>query len=134
MIAVIGISAKVASLCYQYITKVKDAKEDIQRLGDTVTDTKNVLEKLQRLLHKHDKSQLSTTNTLLALQGCSKELEELEAKLKAKLERHGRRTVMRGFGLRALKWPLTSKEVEKIVQNLEKYGHTFSLALQVDQT
>ncbi|KAF2676795.1 hypothetical protein K458DRAFT_179878, partial [Lentithecium fluviatile CBS 122367] len=134
VIAVIDISAKVASLCYQYITKVKDAKEDIQRLGDTVTDTKNVLEKLQRLLHKHGKSQLSTTNTLLALQGCSKELEKLEAKLKAKLERYGRRTVMQGFGLRALKWPLTSKEVEKTVQNLEKYGHTFSLALQVDQT
>ncbi|KAF2679968.1 hypothetical protein K458DRAFT_374045 [Lentithecium fluviatile CBS 122367] len=134
VIAVIDISAQVASLCYQYVTKVKDAKEDIQRLGDTVTDTKNVLENLQRLLDKQGKSQLSTTNTLVALQGCSKELEKLEAKLKAKLERHGRRTVMQGFGLRALKWPFTSKEVEKTVQNLDKYGHTFSHALQVDQT
>jgi hypothetical protein len=134
VVAVIDISAKVVSLCYQYVTKVKDAKEDIQRLGDTVADTKNVLENLQRLLDKQGKSQLSTTNTLLALQGCSKELENLEAKLKAKFERHGRRTVMQGFGLRALKWPLTSKEVDKTVHNLEKYGHTFSLALQVDQT
>ena len=32
VIAVIDISTKVASLCYQYSVAVKDAKEDIERL------------------------------------------------------------------------------------------------------
>ncbi|KAF1959379.1 hypothetical protein CC80DRAFT_524019 [Byssothecium circinans] len=135
VIAVVDISAKVASLCLQYSVEVKHAKGDIERLHRKVNDTKIILKKLQQLLDKQGKSQLPTTNTLLdPLQTCSQELKELEATLQAKLEPSGRRKAMQRFGLRALKWPLTSKEVEKTVQNLKKYGHTFSLALQVDQT
>lgn len=135
VIAVIDISAKVASLCFQYSVAVKHAKGDIERLQQKVNDIKNVLEKLQQLLHKQDRSQLSTIRTLLdPLQRCSRELEELEATLKAKLEPSRGRKAMQRFGIRALKWPLTSKEVEKAVRNLEEYGNTFSLALQVDQT
>ncbi|KAF2650905.1 hypothetical protein K491DRAFT_113823 [Lophiostoma macrostomum CBS 122681] len=135
VIAVIDISAKVASLCYKYSVEVKHAKDDIERLHRKVNDTKTILEKLQQLLDKQGKSQLPATNTLLdPLQRCSQELERLEATLQAKLKPSGHRKAMRQIGLRALKWPLKSKEVEKTVQNLEKYGHTFSLALQVDQT
>lgn len=135
VIAVVDISAKVASLCLQYSVEVKHAKSDIERLYQKVNDTKNVLEKLQQLLDKQGKSQLRTTNTLLdPLQRCLQELKKLEATLQAKLEPNGRRKAMQRIGLRALKWPLTSREVEKTVQNLEKYGQTFSLALQVDQT
>jgi hypothetical protein len=135
VIAVVDISAKIASLCYQYSVEVKHAKGDIERLHRKVNDTKNVLEKLQQLLEKQDESQLSTTRTLPdSLQRCFQELTELEATLQAKLEPSGRRKAMQRFGFRALNWPFTSKEVEKTVQNLEKYEHTFSLALQVDQT
>ncbi|KAF2732552.1 hypothetical protein EJ04DRAFT_469956, partial [Polyplosphaeria fusca] len=135
VIAVVDISAKVASLCLQYSVEVKHAKSDIERLHRKVNDTKTILEKLQQLLDKQGKTQLLTTNTLLdPLQRCSEELKKVEATLQAKLEPSGRRKAMQRIGLRALKWPLTSKEVEKTVLNLEKYGHTFSLALQVDQT
>ncbi|KAF1978708.1 hypothetical protein BU23DRAFT_449943 [Bimuria novae-zelandiae CBS 107.79] len=135
VIAVVDIAAKVASLCYQYSVGVKHAKGDIKRLHRKVNDTKNVLGKLQQLLEKQDKSQLCTTRTLPdSLQSCFQELTKLEATLQAKLEPSGRRKAMQRFGFRALKWPFTSKDVEKTVQNLEKYGHTFSLALQVDQT
>ena len=58
MIAVVDISAKVASLCFQYSVAVKDAKADIERLHRKVTDINNVLEKLQQLLDKQEKSQL----------------------------------------------------------------------------
>lgn len=135
MIAVIDISAKVATLCYQYSVKVKDAKDDIERLQRKVNDTKNVLEKLQQLLDKQGQSQLPTIRTLNdSPQKCFQELTELEGTLRTNLEPSGHRKAMRRFGFRALKWPFTSKEVEKTVQNLEKYEHTFSLALQVDQT
>ncbi|KAF1965830.1 hypothetical protein BU23DRAFT_626770 [Bimuria novae-zelandiae CBS 107.79] len=135
VIAVIDISAKVASLCFQYSVAVKHAKGDIERLQQKVNNINNVLEKLQQLLHKQDRSQLSTIRTLLdPLQRCSRELEELEATLKAKLELSRGRKAMQRFGIRALKWPLTSKEVEKTVRNLQEYENTFSLALQVDQT
>jgi DNA anti-recombination protein RmuC len=135
VIAVIDISAKVASLCFQYSVEVKHAKGDIERLHQKVNDIKNVLEKLRQLLGKQHKSQLSTIRSLLdPLQRCSQELERLEATLQAKLKPSQSRKAMQRFGIRALKWPLTSKEVENAVRNLETYGNTFSLALQVDQT
>lgn len=135
VIAVIDISAKVASLCFQYSVEVKHAKGDIERLHQKVNDIYNVLEKLRQLLGKQHKSQLSTIRSLLdPLQRCSQELERLKATLQAKLKPSQSRKAMQRFGIRALKWPLTSKEVENTVRNLETYGNTFSLALQVDQT
>jgi septal ring factor EnvC (AmiA/AmiB activator) len=131
IIAVVEISAKVVSLCVQYSVAVKDARRDIERLQRKVTDIKNVLEKVRNLLDKQDKSQLHTARELAdPLKDCREQLQELETQLEP-----GRgRTAMRRVGIRALKWPFTSKQVEKMVVSLEQYGHTFSLALQIDQT
>ena len=130
VIAVIDMSAKVASLCFQYSVEVKHAKEDIERLHRKVNDIKNLLEKLQQLLKKQDKSQLSTTGEMVvSLKECHQHLQGL----KAQLEPSRGLRAMRRVGVRALKWPFTSKQVEKTVISLEQYKHTFSLALQVDQ-
>ncbi|KAF2190141.1 vegetative incompatibility protein HET-E-1 [Zopfia rhizophila CBS 207.26] len=131
IIAVVDIAAKVALLCFQYSLAVKDAKRDIVRLQKKVTDIQNVLEEVQKLLEKQDKSQLSTTRKFQnPLKECHQQLEELQAQLTP-----GRgHKVMRRVGFRALKWPFTSKQVEKMVVSLEQYEQTFSLALQVDQT
>ncbi|KAF1829340.1 hypothetical protein BDW02DRAFT_169295, partial [Decorospora gaudefroyi] len=129
VIAVVDISAKVASLCYQYSVEVEHAKDDIERLRRKVNDTKNVLEKLQQL--EQNNPQLSTTrNVVDSLKECYKQLQGL----KGHLEPGQGRKAMRRFGIRALKWPFTRKEVEKIVQDIESFQRTFSLALQADQT
>ena len=131
IIAVVDMSAKVASLCFQYSVAVKDAKRDIERLQKKVTDIKYVLEEVRRLLDKRDKSQLSTTRKLLdSLEECHQQLQ----RLKTQLEPDRARKVMQRVGFRALKWPFTSKQVENMVVSLEQYEHTFDLALQVDQT
>ncbi|KAH7398227.1 hypothetical protein BKA66DRAFT_483359 [Pyrenochaeta sp. MPI-SDFR-AT-0127] len=131
VIAVVNISAKVASLCFQYSVAVKDAKNDIERLQQKVTDIKNALEKLQQLLDKQDKSQLSTTRELVnSLAECHQQLQGLKAQLEPG---RGRKTMQR-VGLRALKWPFSSTQIEKMIASLEQYKHTFSLALQIDQT
>ena len=44
LIAVIEISAKVASICFHYSVAVKDVKPDIDRLQRNVSDLKDVLE------------------------------------------------------------------------------------------
>ena len=130
VIAVVDISAKVASLCFQYSVAVKDAKKDIDRLQRTVTDIKNVLEEVKQLLDKQDKTRLSTTYKLSdSLEECHQQLQGL----KVQLEPGKARKAMHRFGVRALKWPFTNKQVEKMVASLEKYEQTFSLALQVDQ-
>jgi hypothetical protein len=131
VIAVVDISAKIASLCFQYSVAVKNAKEDIGRLQRKVNDIKDVLGEVQQLLDGRDKTRLSATNKLLdSLKECFLQLEEL----KTQLELGKTRKAMSQFGVRALKWPFTSKEVEKIVASLERYEQTFSLALQADQT
>jgi hypothetical protein len=50
VIAVINISAKIASLCYQYSVAVKDAKDDIERVRRKVSDITYILEKIKQLL------------------------------------------------------------------------------------
>ncbi|USP75100.1 WD40 repeat protein [Curvularia clavata] len=131
VIAVVDISTKIVSLCFQYSTAVKDAKGDIERVQRKVSDIAQILEKIKQLLDSQDKARLSTTQGLFSsLEQCQKELKSLEAKL----DPGKTRKTMSRFGFRALKWPFTSKQVDNIILNLERYEQTFSLVLQVDQT
>lgn len=130
-LAVIEVSVKVASLCYQYSTAVKDAIKDIQRLQKKVEDIRDILQQLKRLLDGPDKTRLSATHKLAdSLTKCLRQLQELDTQLTPGKSRKA----MSRLGARALKWPFKSKEVEKIVANLEEYECTFSLSLQVDKT
>jgi uncharacterized membrane protein len=131
VIAVIDISTKITSICYQYAVDVKDAKNDIERVQRKVSDITHVLEKLKQLRDSQDRKRLSTTHGLSdSLKQCLRELEDM----KAKLEPGTTRKTMSRIGMRALKWPFTNKQVDKIVSILEGYQQTFMLALQVDQT
>jgi hypothetical protein len=128
VIAVIDMSAKITALCFQYSIAVKDAKNDIERIKKKVGDVKRVLEGIKELLDGPHQARLSTTHGLfLSLEQCLRELGGLKSELES-----GK--AMSRFGARALKWPFTSKRVEKIVYSLEGHEHTFTLALQVDQT
>jgi hypothetical protein len=131
VIAVIDISAKIVSLRPQYSKAVKDAKVDIERVQRKVGDIAHILKQIKQLLDSQDKTRLSATQGLFtSLVKCLKELENLRVELEP---RKGRKTMTR-IGLRALRWPFTSKQVDKVVSNLEGYEQTFSIALQVDQT
>lgn len=135
VIAVIDISAKITSICYKYYEAVKDAKDDIERVQRKVGDIERVLKSIKKLLDGPQKAQLSTAHGLFeSLEQCLQELEKLEEKLEEKLKPGKTHKVMSRFGMRALKWPFTSKEVESIISRLERYEHTFTLALQIDQT
>jgi predicted glycoside hydrolase/deacetylase ChbG (UPF0249 family) len=131
VIAVVDISAKIFSLCYQYSVAVKDAKHDIERVRRKVSDITYILEKITQVLDNQNKTRLSTTQGLFSsLEQCREELKSLEVKL----DPGTTRKTMSRIGFRALKWPFTSKQVDKVVLNLEGYEQRFSLALQADQT
>ena len=130
VVAIIDISAKITSLCYQYFVAVKGAKIEIERLQKKVADIERVLKNIKKLLDGPHKARLPTTHNLFeSLEQCSKELKHLEEEL----EPGKTRKVMSRVGLRALKWPFTSKKVEMIISSMEGYEHTFTLALQADQ-
>lgn len=130
VIAVIEISAKIASLCFQYSVAVKDAKKDIERFQKKVSDLENILRAVKQLLDGRDQRRLLAAHKLVSsLKDCFLRLEELKTQLEPKTRKD-----MSRVGVQALKWPFTRKEVEKIIIDLEKYEQTFILALQVDQT
>jgi hypothetical protein len=131
VIAVIDISAKIVSLCFRYSMAVKDAKDDIERVQRKLSDITHILEQIKQLLNSQDRTRLSTTQGLFgSLAQCLAKLEGLQVEL----EPGKTRKTMSRIGLRALKWPFTSKQVDKIVSKLKGYEQAFALALQVDQT
>jgi len=131
LIAVVEASAKIASICVQYSHAVKHAKSDIERLRGEVEGFTALLREVEQLLGGPNKAQFSTSQKLhKTLKDCLSELTKLEEKLSP-----GRRQkAMSRLGVRALKWPLERNEVNKVIDDLERYKQTVSLALQVDQT
>ena len=120
IIAVVQIAAEISKLCGGYIRDVKHARGDIQRMESKVSALCGVLERFEKAPH------LSINDATLIQ--CSKDLRSIKKKLEP-LTKH--KTIKR-FGMRALKWPFTSKEVDEKVRMLEGYLHIFNTALHLD--
>ncbi|RYP44516.1 hypothetical protein DL768_009011 [Monosporascus sp. mg162] len=135
VITVMELSAKVASLCLQYYSAAENAKSDIERLQGELGRLQTTLQGARRLLESADGERLRTSQQLRdGLGGCSAQLTDLQAKLQSTLDPRGARKMMRQFGLRALKWPFKSKNVDAIIRTLERYRDTLSAALLIDQS
>lgn len=130
VIAVIDLSAKVASRCSEYYGNVKNARDDIERLQSEAQGLKATLERLQSLYHGPNGVKLLESQTLYqGVEDCKKQL----AQLKTKLEPRTTNRLMSRCGMRALKWPLKSKEVDGIMKKLRNLKDNISFSLQVDQ-
>ncbi|RKK20896.1 hypothetical protein BFJ65_g7588 [Fusarium oxysporum f. sp. cepae] len=131
VIAIIDLSAKVATLCFQYSTAVGNARADVADLQSRLNDLDACLRGVHRVLHGPNNQALPISRELIdSLDGCKSELTQVQNRL----DPGKARKTMRRLGLRALKWPFDSKEVSGIVANLERYKQTIMLCLQVDQT
>ena len=131
VVALVEISAKVVSLCAEYYSHVKNAKKDIDRFRLEVEALIKVLRNLHQLAQKPGAAKLFTSNTLdESINLCLSDLRHF----KKKLEPGKGRKAMNRYGVRALKWPFESKELEKAIGVLERYKSTFNTALNVDQT
>ncbi|KAF6782559.1 Kinesin light chain 5 [Colletotrichum sojae] len=131
VIAVVDLSAKVAALCFQYSKEVAGARGDIQRLRTQVEHLGTAVRGTQRLVEGiKGRSLLISQELVDSIHECIADLERLEKKLDPKPAR----TMMRRLGLRALKWPFDSKEVDQVLSSLERHEKTILLGLQIDQT
>ncbi|KAK8036793.1 hypothetical protein PG994_015290 [Apiospora phragmitis] len=130
-LAVIELAVKITKLCAQYVEDVSNARDDIGRINTEVTNLKAVTESVRKLLDGPQGTKLRTSQNLYtALQDGQGELQRLEEDLTSRKSRKA----MRRCGLRALKWPFRSEDVQKKVDILQRCSQTISLALQVDQT
>ena len=130
-IAVIELTAKVASLCLDYSNSVKGARDDIDRLRAETLKLQHASQSVKELLDGPHGARLQATQQLkTTLAESQLRLEQLEKELTPNpLSKR-----MKRFGFRALKWPFKSQDVEKAIQNLMGFEQTISLSLQVDQT
>ncbi|KAJ9654373.1 hypothetical protein H2201_009008 [Coniosporium apollinis] len=131
VIAVVDIAGKVLSLCWKYYSAVKDAKTDIDRLCKEIEAVQGVLKQAQELAKGPKASKLLASKPLI--EKIPSELREEFARLEEQLDPGKRRKAMHTFGLRALKWPLTSEQVDKTLRVLERHKTTLLTALTTDQ-
>jgi hypothetical protein len=131
LIAVVDLSARIAKCCIQYSLEVKDAKADIMRVQTEVDNLEKVVSHVQRLISSPQSAHLTASEKMLdAVNDCLMQLKTLEEELAPSKTRK----TMSRLGLRALKWPFKSKNVDKVIQDLERCKGAILLALQVDQT
>ena len=131
LLTFIDTSAKVASVLFQYASEVKNAKDDIWRLQREFGGIHSISKNVQTLLRSPRGCELrASRELLLALNDGFLELEQLQQMTEPKKAQ----AAMKLFGARSLKWPLTSKDVEKAVRELVRCMQAISLALQVDHT
>ncbi|PQE09262.1 Vegetative incompatibility HET-E-1 protein [Rutstroemia sp. NJR-2017a BBW] len=131
VIAVIDLSAKVASWCSEYYANVKNAPDDIKRLQGETQRLSETLEEVQSLCNGPNSAKLQASQSLRdGIMECKKQLARLESKLTPGTKQK----VMKHFGAHALKWPFKTKEVDSIMKKLKSCKDSISFNLQVDQT
>lgn len=129
-VAVIQLAGSLVKLCGGYIHEVKNARDDILTLQRAIAGLQGTLQDLQKDLQSNDSRVLSTSSRHVSnITDCLSELRALEATL----DPGKGKKLMKKVGLRALKWPMKRKELEDVIQNIERYKTSFLLSLQVDQ-
>jgi hypothetical protein len=132
LVALIQISGQVFNLCQSYYSGVKSAREDICRLRNEVTALQDVLTNVRDLAETPGSAELSILGLLNQpdglIQQCQTELKELAAKLDTGQGKDN----MRQFGLRALRWPFSKKDVDKSLLVIRRQKEIFNLALTAD--
>jgi polyhydroxyalkanoate synthesis regulator phasin len=130
VIAVIDLSAKVASRCSKYYADVKNTREDIERLQREAQGLEATLIRVQSLCDAPNGMQLHESQSLCeGVEDCKKQLAQLENKL----EPRTRNKFISRCGIRALRWPLEKSQVDGIIDKLRNCRDNISFSLQVDQ-
>ncbi|KAJ0418292.1 hypothetical protein BJY00DRAFT_315023 [Aspergillus carlsbadensis] len=131
VIGLIQVAASITRSVSRYAKSVGNARRDVAALQAEISQFSGSVEKLAELLRGPGGAQLATSQILVAdIESCRVALTALDTKLNI----GNREKAMSRVGLRALKWPLSQKEVAEIMKELERYRGSLSLAMQVDQT
>ncbi|KAI9852437.1 MAG: hypothetical protein M1838_000757 [Thelocarpon superellum] len=126
------ISEQILKLSMRYLVGVKDAREDIKRVRNEVLSLQDNLVDLKDLADDPDPAALSSLGLLNQPDGALQQCQELLKQLAAGLELGQDEDEMKRFGLRALKWPLSTKAVERALKVLRDYQDKFGLAVNRD--
>jgi len=130
VIAVIDLSAYVASWCSEYYANVENASHDIERFRRETQRLKETLEQVQSLCDGPNSAKLHASQTLRdRVEDCGIQLAQLATKLKPQTAQ----IVMHRFGIGALIWSFRSHEVDTIMKKLGNCRYNISFSFQDDQ-
>ena len=130
IVAVIQISQQLFDLCQIYYKGVKNARNEIKRLRDEITALSDILTQISDLADEPGADALATLDIIKGpLQRCGDDLSLLSQRLDPG---HGKE--MKQFGFHALKWPFSTKQVDKTLAVIDRHKNMFTLALTADQT
>jgi len=130
VIAVVQISKEILTLCGKYALDVKDAKDDIDRLSSEIMALRDVLNTVNDLAEGPDAAKFPALRDLTkTISQCLSELMHL----KTQLDPGKGRRAMKRLGIRALKWPFKTEDINKCIVSLERSKTTINLALSADQ-
>lgn len=123
---VVELSGRIAIECWKYYGNVKSARSDIERLQKEVVAFQDVANEAKKLLEGPQNERLAVPESILRSLGqCEIDLRDLEKQLQP--------SKMRKFGLRALKWPMSLKEVDKIITILKRHEISLNTMLNINQ-
>jgi hypothetical protein len=143
LIAVLQISGTVISALYEYRNGVKSASGDAARIITELNSLRSILESLLQAVEKEDAasssgaggSRLANFQMLTHPNG---ELKRCQADLEAVSGKLGSEEPGSLFGWKkvrqALVWPFKEKDVEKLLQSVQRAKSTMQFALSTDQT
>lgn len=142
VIAILGITNSVISVCYDYSAAYKDAPWELSQVRAEMESLRDVLQTLHPLAKQAEVASTTAgtrmqTLTLLCgsrglLQHCLDEVTRLDDRLKTP-------SWSDGFGpkrkalIQALRWPLNKSETTKALENIGRYKTTLALAITADQ-
>lgn len=154
IIAVLEISGRISSYCFQYIRSCKNAQSELLQLVREVGGLHMVLITLKNLakqenlpsgtdprrpppyLSEHE----SIFPTLLqlcgpngVLQACHEELARLEKKIASPIHAKDNMKTRKATVVHTLTWPFKAEDSRKILAEISRYMNTFTLALTVDE-
>ncbi|PCD20318.1 hypothetical protein AU210_016185 [Fusarium oxysporum f. sp. radicis-cucumerinum] len=128
VIAVVDLSAKIIKWCVQYAHDVSHAEEDKKRLADEIARLNLASVNACELLHGPHGSRLKASHALyLATVNSQSQLRHIESQL---AEGSGQAKT----GFEALKWPFKNKDLQSVIQGLQRCTEAIYSALEVDQT
>ena len=143
IIAVLHAANTILDICCDYSAAIRGASWELPKVTKELQSLRDVLELLKGLAKRIENADPSADARLPALIRicnsdagplgmCNNELKFLEKRLEPP-KWTGPATSKRTALMQTLSWPLKEGETKKILQNIERYKTSLSMALEVDQ-
>jgi ankyrin repeat domain-containing protein 50 len=118
---------------YQYFHTVTHAQKDVNNIVNVVGGLKAILERLKILIEENPNPQSQMVQLLaIPLESCDEALKELAKKLRVEDTAKLNETAVKVRFKEKLLWPWKEKQVNKILNLIEKYKSSFMVALTGD--